>query len=305
MKSVLDIKCFYVHVLKPGIMLSTIAILVLAITVCVNAKISIYVTDTPIQRIGTRLYKQELLTNEFKDVKELAYDSATRNLYFMYMDDAIQNSGRAFINVITKRAMKINGIRNNKATAVDTDTGEVYFGSDDGLYKYEPIANEAINVGLYNMNIFKLVIRNNEMYLIDANNHMIYKIFDQGLKAVRVGDMKTVIEFNVDFKRNIHFVTMCGVFCAVDGVEVVKNRDLSVVYQFISDEDKTFGVTEDGLYEIDCRNGTANQVAYLDFLPRSIIFGDYGDIFYAIDNNIYRLKPINSYFIYKFHKNKH
>ncbi|CAH2098594.1 unnamed protein product [Euphydryas editha] len=285
-------------------MLSTTAILVLVITVYVNAKVTIYVTDTPIQRIGTRLYKQELLTNQFKDVKELTYDSATRNLYFMYMDDDIQNSGRAFVNIITKKAMKINGIKNNKATAVDSDTGEVYFGSDDGLYKYDPIANEAVNIGLYNMNIFKLVIRNNEMYLIDANNHMIYKIFDQGSRAVRVGDMKTVIEFDVDFKRNIHFVTMCGVYCAVDGIEVVKNKDLNVVYHFISDEYKTFGVTESGLYEIDCRNGTAKYVAYLDFFPRSIIFGDYGDIFYAVDDNIYILKPINSYFIYKFHKNK-
>ncbi|XP_046974467.1 uncharacterized protein LOC124540794 [Vanessa cardui] len=285
-------------------MLSIVGILISVITVCVNAKINIYVTDTPIKRIGTRLYKQELLTNQFKDVKELAYDSASRNLYFMFMDDSIQNSGRAFINIITKKAVKINGIEKNKATAVDPDTGEVYFGSDDGLYKYDPIAEEAVNIGLYNMNIFKIVIRNNEMYLIDANNHMIYKIFDQGLKAVLVGNMKTVIEFDVDYKKNIHFVTMCGVFCAVDGVEVVKNKDLNVVYHFISDEYKTFGVTEGGLYEIDCRNGTAKHVAFLDFFPRSIIFGDYGDIFYSVDDNIYRLKPINSYTIYKIHRHK-
>ncbi|CAG4980412.1 unnamed protein product [Colias eurytheme] len=269
----------------------------------VEAKVTVYLTDSPIQKIGGRLYKQELLSDQFKDPKELAYDSSTRNLYFMYMDDVLQNSGRAYINVITKNAKKINGITKNKATAVDQDTGDVYFGSDNGLYKYDPVSNVATNIGLYNMNIFKIVIRNNAMYIIDANNHMIYKIFNLGTRAVKVGNMKTVMEFDVDFKRNIHFVTMCGVFCAVDGVEVVKNKDLNVVYHFLSDEMKTFGVTDNGLFEIDCRNGTANKVANLSFFPRSIIFGDYGDIFYATDDNIYRLIPINSYFVYNVKRN--
>ncbi|XP_047513514.1 ommochrome-binding protein-like [Pieris napi] len=269
-----------------------------------EAKLRVYLTDSPIQKIGGRLYKEELLTNRFKDPKELAYDSSTRNLYFMYMDDELQNSGRAYINIITKNANKIKGISRNKATAVDSDTGDVYFGSDNGLYKYDPVTNIASDIGLYNMNIFKIVIRNNEMFIIDANNHMIYKIYDLGLRGVKVGHMKTVMDFDVDYKRNIHFVTMCGVFCAINGGEVVKNTDLNVVYHFLSDEEKTFGVTDDGLYEIDCWNGTANKVATLQFYPRSIIFGDYGDIFYSVDDNIYRLRPINSYLVYNVKKNK-
>lgn len=264
----------------------------------VEANMRVYLTDSPIQKIGGRLYKEELLTNRFKDPKELAYDSSTRNLFFMYMDDVLQNSGRAYINVITKETNKVNGVSRNKATAVDPDTGDVYFGSENGLYRYDPILNEASNIGLYNMNIFKIVIRNNEMFIIDANNHMIYKIYDLGSRAVKVGHMKTVMDFDVDYKKNIHFVTMCGVFCAINGVEVVKNKDLSVVYHFLSDEEKTFGVSDDGLYEIDCRNGTAKRVATLHFYPRSIIFGDYGDIFYSIEDNIYRLRPINSYLVY-------
>ncbi|XP_050680728.1 ommochrome-binding protein-like [Leptidea sinapis] len=275
-----------------------ISAIILSTILTVDAKFRIFLTESPIQKIGGRLYKQELLTSNFKDPKELAYDSSTRNLYFMYMDDSIQNSGRAFINVVTKDAKTISGIQRNKATAVDAENGDVYFGSDNGLYKYDPVSNEAINVGLYNMNIFKIVIRNNEMYIIDANNHMIYKIFNLGTQAVRVGDMKTVMEFDVDFNKNIHFVTMCGVFCAISGGEVIKNKDLSVVYHFISDELKTFGVSDDGLYEIDCINGTAKKVAKLFFFPKSIIFGDYGDIFYSVEDNIYRLKPINTYHVY-------
>ncbi|XP_072933698.1 ommochrome-binding protein-like [Epargyreus clarus] len=280
-----------------------IALTILIITLS-EAKMNVYVTDdSPIERIGNRLYKKELLTDEFADPKELAYDSASRNLYFMYMDDDIQNSGRAFINVVTKNAVKIKGIERNKATAVDSETGDVYFGSDDGLYKYNALDNIAVNIGLYNVNIYKLVIRNNEIYVIDANNHMIYKINDM-LKAVKVGDMKTVMEFDVDNQKNLHFVTMCGVFCYT-GDDIVKNTDLKVVYHFIIDGDKVLGVTDDGMYEIDCANGTASNIAKLDFFPRSIIFGDYGDIFYSIDNYIYRLRPINSYLVYNIYmKNK-
>lgn len=271
--------------------------------VCVEARIRVYVTDTPIQKIGSRLYKKELLTDKFTDPKELAYDSATRNLFFMHMDDLIQNSGRAFVNIITKETMRVNGIAKNKATAVDQETGDVYFGSDNGLYKYDPLLGEAVNIGLYNMNILKIVIRNNEMYIIDANDHKIYKIFDRGSKAIRVGTMKSVLEFDVDYHKNIHYMSMCGVYCAINGAEIVKNKDLSTVYHFISDEYTTFGLTETGLYEIDCFNGTAKHVADLNFFPRSIIFGDYGDIFYSVDNNIYRLKPISSYTVYNVKRN--
>lgn len=274
----------------------------IVLIMCVNAKFTIYLTDTPIERIGSRLYRKELLTDQYEAPKELAYDSSSRNLFFMYMDNYIQNSGRAFVNIVTKQSRKVNGVARNKATAVDSDTGEVYFGSDDGLYKYDPLNNTAYNIGLYNMNIFKLVVRNNEMYLIDANDHRIYKIFNEGEIAVRVGDMKTVMEFEVDNEKNIHLVTMCGVFCVVGSHEIVKNKDLNVVYHFLVEGDKTFGVTENGIYEIDCVNGTATKVTDLSFFPSSFIFGDYGDIFYSIDNNIYRLRPVSSYHIYNVYK---
>lgn len=268
----------------------------------VNAEIRIYLTDTPIQRIGGRIYKKELLTDKFSSPKELAYDSSSRNLFFMYMDDELQNSGRGYINVVTKQSGKIRGIEKNKATAVDQESGDVYFGSEDGLYKYDALNKEAANIGLYNMNIMKLVVKNNEMYLLDGNDHMIYKVFNEGSTAVKIGSVKTVMEFDVDYDRNVHFVTMCGLFCAVKGQEVVKNTDLSVVYNFIVDQGKTFGLNDEGLHEIDCRNGTARKVAELDFLPRSIIFGDYGDIFYSVDDSIYRLRPIQSYQVYKIHR---
>lgn len=223
----------------------------------------------------------------------------------MYMDDLTQNSRRALINVVTKQAMKIEGIERNKATAVDPDTSDVYFGSDDGLYKYDPISNTATNIGLYNMNVFKIVIRNNAMYLIDANDHRIYKIFNEGKTAVRIGNMKTVMEFEVDNQNNVHLVTMCGVYCAYNSQELVKNSDLRVVYHFFVEEDNTFGLTDDGIYHIDCFNGTAKKVANIDFYPSSLIFGDYGDIFYSIENDIYRLRPINSYQILNIHKKTH
>lgn len=268
----------------------------------INGRVTIYLTDMPIEKIGSRLYKRELLTDQFQSPKELTYDSSSRNLFFMYMDDVIQNSGRAYINVVTKRAMKIDGIERNKAVAVDPDTSDIYFGSDDGLYKYDPVANKAHNIGLYNVNIMKIVVRNNEIYVLDANNHGIYKVFNAGKTTVRVGDMKTVMEFDVDDHKNIHFVTMCGVYCAVEGHVVVKNLNLSVVYNFIVDDDYTYGVTENGIYDIDCANGTAKRVADLNFLPRGITFGDYGDIFYSIEDSIYRLKPVSSYVVYNVHK---
>lgn len=268
----------------------------------VEAKTLIILSDLPLQRIGERIYKRELLTDKFTDPKELNYDSSTRNLFFMYMDDKIQNSGRAVINVIDKEAVKIHGIERNKAVAVDQGSGEVYFGSDDGLYKYDPILNRAFKIGLYNMNIAKLVVRNNEMYLLDANNHMIYKVFNGGRTVVKATNLKTVMEFQVDNQKNLHVVTLCGVFCILDGHEVIKNNDLNIVYSFIVDDDKTIGVTDDALYEIDCANGTANKIADMDFFSRSIIYGDYGDIYYSLDNNIYRLKPIHSYLIYNIHR---
>nr|XP_053620722.1 ommochrome-binding protein-like [Plodia interpunctella] len=272
---------------------------ILILMLSVDARQEIYFSDDPVERIGGRMYKKELLTDKFDSPKELAYDSTSRNLFFMYMDDVLQNSGRAYINVVTKETRKINGIAKNKATAVDSETSDVYFGTENGLYKYDPVTHNAKDIGLYNMNIMKIVIRNNGMYILDANNHRIYKIYDEGQRAVLVGDMKTVADFEVDNKNNVHFVTMCGVFCFTSDGYVVKNDVLSIAYNFVVGENKVYAVGEEGLYNIDCRNGTAEKIADLHFAPRSIIFGDYGDIFYSEDDNIYRLKPIRAYFIYR------
>lgn len=275
-----------------------------ALAVEIHAKIRIFVTDTPIQQIGTRIYKKILLTNTFQCPKELTYDSSSRNLFFMYMDDELQNSGRASINVITKEARKVKGIARNKAIAIDTETSDVYFGSDDGLYKYDPLTNEANNIGLYNMNIMKLVVRNNDMYLLDANNHMIYKVYNEGRSAVKASNLKTVMQFEIDNNRNMHAVTMCGVYCAFRGHEVIKNTDLKVVYHFIVDGPDTFGINDEGIFHLDCENGTAKKLSDLDFYPNSITFGDYGDIFYSVDDSIFKLSPIKSYLLYNLHKNK-
>jgi hypothetical protein len=275
----------------------------MCLLISANAEMRIYLMDTPIQRIGSRIYRRELLTDQYTSPKELAYDSSSRNLYFMYMDDVVQNSRRAYVNIVTKQTGIIQGIEKNKAVAVDFETSDVFFGSEDGLYKLDRISNVATNIGLYNMNIMKLVIRNNEMYLLDANgnNHMIYKVYNEGMSAVKIGHLLTVVDFELDYQRNIHVLTLCGVYCAVRGQEVIKNKDLTMVNNFIVDEAKTFGLNDSGLFEIDCLNGTAKKVAELDFSPRSIVFGDYGDILYSVDHHIYRLKPINSYLVYKLH----
>ncbi|KAM3968843.1 ommochrome-binding protein-like [Aphomia sociella] len=271
---------------------------ILIVLISVKVQMEVYTIETPVERIGGRFYKKELLTNQFTAPKELSYDSASRNLFFMYMDDVIQNSGRAAINVVTKETIKIKGIERNKATAVDPDTGDVYFGSDNGLYKYDPIDKKAFNIGLYNVNIMKIIIRNNEMYIIDANNHKLYKVYNEGTRTVAFGNYKTVMNFEVDSFRNVHFVTMCGLFCSNDG-NVVKNKDLPSAYHLIVGEDKTYAVYNDALYNIDCWNGTAEKVADLNFDPRSITFGDYGDVFYTEDDNIFMLKPIRAYVLYR------
>lgn len=285
--------------------MSVIKLLTFAtLLLCINAKIKIFVTDAPIERIGGRMYKKLLLTDQFHGPKELTYDSSSRNLFFMYMDDELQNSGRAYVNVGTKEVKKIKGIKKNRAVAVDAESGDVYFGSEDGLYKFDPINIEANNIGLYNMNIMKLVVRNNEMYLLDGNIHMIYKVFNQGKTAVKAGNLKTVMTFEVDNNKNVHVVTLCGVYCAYHGYEVIKNKDLSVVYSFLVDGLKTYGRSNNGLYDIDCANGTAKKVADIGFFPNSLTFGDYGDIFYSVDDKIYRLRPISSYVIYNIYKHK-
>ncbi|CAH2061751.1 unnamed protein product, partial [Iphiclides podalirius] len=283
--------------------MTALTLYAILIALCqVQGQLTVYLTDAPVQRIGPRLYKKELLTSQYRDPIELAYDSATRNLFFMYMDEALQNSGRAYVNVVTKRSAKVDGIRENKATAVDPEAGVVYFGSRDGLYVYDPVENRARNVGLYNVDVFKLVVRDNRMYLIDANDHMIYKV--SGANAVRLGKAKTVIDFEIDGKGNVHFATICGVYCAVGGDEIVKNSDLSVSYIFIVDGERTYSIAEGALYELDCAKGAAAKIADLDFSPRSLVFGDYGDIYYSEGDNIYRLKPITSYVMYKLHKKK-
>lgn len=267
-----------------------------------ETKLQGYTADGPVLKIGSRYYKKELLTNEYEGPKELAYDSSSRQLYFMYMDENIQNSGRAYINVITKMSRKIPGIQKNKATAVDIDSGDVYFGSEDGLYKYDAIENVAVNIGLYNMNILQLVIRDNTLYFIDANDHNLYKIYNDGTRAVKVGNMGNLIIFNIDHDKNVHFMSLCGLYCAVGGQEIVKNHDLPLVYHFIVEGSKTYGITEKSVYELNCINGTAVKITDLDFFPRSFTYGDYGDIYYSVDNDIYRLKPIHSYVVYILYK---
>lgn len=269
----------------------------------VKAKLKYYTTQGPVEKIGSRFYKKELLTSKYQAPKELAYDSSSRQLYFMYMDDEIQNSGRAYVNVITKRSSKISGIEKNKATAVDTLSGDVYFGSEDGLYKYDAIENTAVNIGLYNMNILQLAIRDNTIYFIDGNDHNMYKVLNDGATAVKVGNIGNLIIIDVDSERNVHFVSLCGLYCAVGGQEIVKNKDLSFVDHFIVDDSNTYGISENIVYKLNCLHGTATKIANMEFVPRSITYGDYGDIYYSLSNDIYRLKPIQSYVVYILYQN--
>lgn len=280
------------------ILIRVVVVSFVCVQVFANEKIKIFITDHPIIQFGGKMYKKELITDKFYSPNELDYDKFSRNLFFTYMDENIQNSGRAIINVVTKKTHKIKGIQNNKAVAVDPDTGEVYFGNERGLYKYDRNKHEATNIALFNVNVYKLVIRHNEMYLIDANNHMLYKVFDEGNIIVKVGDWKTIMNFEIDNDKNIHFVNMCGVFCAVKGHEAVNNKDISVAYHFIINDNEVLAVTDDGIYEVNCVNGTAIRTGSISFIPHSITTGDNGEMFYSLDDGIFRLKPINSYFIY-------
>ncbi|GBP90212.1 hypothetical protein EVAR_49736_1 [Eumeta japonica] len=121
---------------------------------------SIFVADDYVVRIGSRLYRGAV------DLPLLR---------------------RQGTNTTRSRGCKIDGIRYNKATAVDERTGDVYFGSENGLYKYDSGSNTAVDIGLYNINILKLVIRNGEMYLIDADDHMLYRVMDNATAVTKVG----------------------------------------------------------------------------------------------------------------------
>lgn len=273
-------------------------LLVFILTSSIKARVSIVITDYPLVQFLGRIYKKHLLTDQYNNPKELHYDAKSQNLYFMYMDDRIQNSGRAFVNVVTKESQKIKGIVNNKAVAVNTVTGAAYFGSENGLYKYDPEQNEAKNVALYNINITKLVIKNNVTYLLDANNHKLYKVFEDGLVAIKIADWKGVIDFQVDNDDNIYFVTVCGVFCALKGHETIRNDELKNVNHFVIDGDRTLAFTDDNVYEVNCKDGSAEKIANLDFFPSSLLMDDDGDIFYSEDDNIFHLKPLIKYVVY-------
>ncbi|GBP39020.1 Ommochrome-binding protein [Eumeta japonica] len=258
---------------------------------------SIFVADDYVVRIGSRLYRRELLTSLYSGAKELAYDPLSRRLYFMHMDPLIQNSGRAFVNIDTMTHGKIDGIRYNKATAVDERTGDVYFGSENGLYKYDSGSNTAVDIGLYNINILKLVIRNGEMYLIDADDHMLYRVMDNATAVTKVGEWKTVMQFDVDNGKNCHFVNMSGVFCARNRYEVNK-IDIDTVHHYIVEKDYALAINWDTIYKIDCDNGTAERIGQLYFAPSSIVLGNDGDIMYSIDDEIYLLRPMTHYYLY-------
>ncbi|XP_059054482.1 ommochrome-binding protein-like isoform X2 [Achroia grisella] len=202
------------------------------------------------------LYEKEILKADLIRPSLLTVDRNTNMLYFSFLSDDENecNYKSAKIDLNTKQFTITDVIKEGYAHAIDQKTGQVYVGSDDGIYKYDPITKNTELIGAKGCNILSIYY-------------------------------KDLLYFTkLDKLRFLHTITD-GETSRYDELQ-----DLEVENFLIDNEDVMFFVNENGLYSQ--KKGTCNATLYEgipDCTPESLAIDMNGVVHVCYRESIFKV----------------
>lgn len=237
--------------------------------------------------VDNRYYNLNIIKDGVSHIHDLAVNRNDNTLYFTF-EDVTANIPRrllAYMDLETKIATVIDGIRNATAIAIDSFNNNVFIGGSDGLYKINqqkiperlPIQDDVISMhyknGLYFVN------RRNEAYR-----------FEDGF-ASRLDELNgmKLDRLVMDDDNNIFFTQDKKLFRIKIGTRAVNTHEGHVTNCLTTDNySKAYICTDKGVYVYNKYKFVYDKVAELRNL-KALTFHKMNEPVYAVADYIVKL----------------
>ncbi|XP_063370439.1 uncharacterized protein LOC134658716 [Cydia amplana] len=184
-----------------------ISCLLLASTAAQSARETVVVTEN--------FFKEEYIiyTSDYHIVKiyvpfnKLNFQNDGPNSLF-FVEAEINNTDKETIDkgLYVFKDGKAIKVLDNGRDAVATNENVIYFGANDGIYKYNEADNSAAKHGTVTDNIIQLAHNNvtNTVYYLTAN-HEVFKLNNEATNSVKVALVKDVQALVFGFEGNMYY----------------------------------------------------------------------------------------------------
>ncbi|XP_063630381.1 uncharacterized protein LOC134801714 [Cydia splendana] len=183
-----------------------ISCLFLACTAAPSTSKTVIVTEN--------FFKEEYIiyTSEHDIVKiyvpfnKLNFQNDGPNTMF-FVEAEINNSEPKDKGLYVFKDGKATKVLDNGRDAVATNENVIYFGANDGIYKYNEADNSAAKHGTVTDNIIQLAHNKvtNTVYYLTAN-HEVFKLNNEATNSVKVAPVKDVQAFVFGFEGNMYYL---------------------------------------------------------------------------------------------------
>lgn len=233
---------------------------------------------------GNRYYKLELLKEGLNNVKELELNRNDNILYFT-IDQIARWPTRVlgYLNLDTREAGLIDGVRNVTAIAIDQDYNRVYVGGSDGIYRInEDKKPEILPIrdsihSMFFKNVLFYTNKRKQAYIYE--NNYINPIFElEGVEAENI---------LLDDDSNIFFTQGKTLFRVKMGTKAVNSHEKYRVDVMAADAFyKPYISTKEGIYVYNKYKYVFDKVSVMTYL-KALTFTKNGEpIFGAFDKLI-------------------
>lgn len=236
-------------------------------------------------------HNKEIIKEDINSAYQLAIDYDKNTLFFSYSKaDVGSMFNSAYINLKTNEYKEIEGINGGFANAVDGQTKTVYLGGSDGIYKFDYETCRATHIDGVNDNTWQIFIKKNIYYTTYPDEYVYVYKNSQSERVPEMLETKAML-VALDNNDNIYFSNSSGLFVhkkVKNYVIFLGDYNLNSITNDVNGN--LFFSTPEGVYFIDDKSEQVKKLVSIDNIYGVVVEKD-GNIIYASENSIVRLKP--------------
>ncbi|XP_026737342.1 ommochrome-binding protein-like isoform X2 [Trichoplusia ni] len=241
--------------------------------------------------IRNRSYEKEVLKVDIKSPYQLSIDYDTNTLFFSYTARKEEMFQIAYLSLKTNEYGVVSGIHGGFATAVDAKHSIVYMGGEDGIYKFHYQNKTATNLNIRNnVNIWQMFFKDGLYFTTyPEETAFLYKKKKVDVVPEFVNIKTMLIAVNKD--GNMVYANSSGLFVYNKLRMTTSLLDTAVVNGITADIDgNLYFSTPTGVYYINEVTNEVDELFKMENIYGVAVEGN-GDIIYATEDSIIRLKP--------------
>lgn len=252
----------------------------------------VIVGDTNCVSIRDINYEKEILKSNLESPYQLAIDHDTNTLFFSYTARNEEMFKTAYLSLKTGEYGIVSGIHEGFANAVNSKSGIVYMGGEDGIYQFNYDTKIATNLHIItqNANVWQMFYKDG-LYFTTYPEEKAY-LYKNGemVEVPEVQNIKVMI-IAVNNDNNIVYHNSSGLYMnnKAKGNSILLNS--AVVNGITADiEGNLYFSNSSGIYYLNDKTKEVEELAKIDNIYGVAIESN-GNIIYASEDSIIRLKP--------------